>query len=213
MKIDPVRVVPILYPVLKIWYSTLFIRQVNFEAVKVVKNKGQGVIFALWHDELFAPIDRHKNQEIFVLVSESRDGELMSNILKRFGYLTIRGSSTRGGVKALKQILLTLKDSPKDIAITVDGPLGPRHIVKQGIIYIAWKLKRPIVPLRTYCSFKKVFSSSWDGFQLPLPFSRCSIVYGFPYMLTHEKITTSILEEESKILKSKLDSLKPENIV
>lgn len=213
MKIDPIKLTPILFPVLRIWYSTLRFNQINFDLVRDAKYKGSGVIYAIWHDELFAPIYVHRNQDIAILVSESRDGELISRILHKFGYFTIRGSSTRGGVKALKKTILALTDSSNDMAITVDGPLGPRHVVKQGIIYIAWKLKRPIVPVRTFCSHKKIFSKSWDKFQLPFPFSKCHIVYDTPYILSHKKITSYILEEESKILKSKLDSLKPEDFL
>ncbi len=209
MEIDPGKLALFITPVLRLWYYFLFYRQIGYDRVKEYKEKGNAspVLFALWHDELLPPIYIHRNQGILILVSESRDGELISRVLKGFGYNTVRGSSTRGGVKALKQIVQEVKLRPRDLAITVDGPTGPRHKVKEGIIYISWKLNIPIVPVRSRISFKKVFSRSWDRFQLPLPGSMCEIIYGEPYIISCKKINTPILVQETARLEEKMEQL------
>ncbi len=159
MKIDFIKTAPVLSFVLKFWYKTLRYSQVGIEQVIGFRcrEKGRVVLFTLWHDELFAPIYVHRHEDVVILVSESRDGEFVSRILNRFGYATIRGSSTRGGVKALKKLTKMVNNHPKDIAVTIDGPTGPRHIPKQGVIYLAWKLNIPIVPVRSFVNFKKIF--------------------------------------------------------
>ncbi len=209
MKINPVKIVPIISATLRIWYKTLRYQQVGLEEIESFRQREQGraVLFALWHDELFAPIFLHKNQDVTILVSESRDGEFITRILEGFGYNTIRGSSTRGGVKALKNLVKLFDMSPRDMAIAIDGPLGPRHEVKHGVIYLAWKLKIPIVPVRSFLSFKKVFSRSWDTFQLPLPGSKCRVVYGKPYFLNYKKLSGEILKKEAYVLKNKMKNL------
>ncbi|GAB6887100.1 lysophospholipid acyltransferase family protein [Desulfothermus okinawensis JCM 13304] len=211
MKIDFIKTAPVLSFVLKFWYKTLRYSQVGIEQVIGFRcrEKGRVVLFTLWHDELFAPIYVHRHEDVVILVSESRDGEFVSRILNRFGYATIRGSSTRGGVKALKKLTKMVNNHPKDIAVTIDGPTGPRHIPKQGVIYLAWKLNIPIVPVRSFVNFKKIFYKSWDRFQLPLPFATCKIVYGSPYRISHKKLSSEILKKESYLLKLKMDQLKP----
>jgi lysophospholipid acyltransferase (LPLAT)-like uncharacterized protein len=209
MRINPIYTIPLITPILQLWYRSLRFKQIGYDQVASYRNreKGRVVLFALWHDELFAPLYVHRNQDVLILVSESRDGEFIGRILKRFGYGIIRGSSTRGGVKALKQILKKIKERPQDLAITIDGPTGPRHEVKEGIIYISWKLKIPIVPVRTKIFFKKEFSRSWDRFQLPLPGSKCEIIYDEPYMISSPKMNSHILKKEMRKLKLKMDSL------
>ena len=211
MKIDIIKIAPFVSFLLKFWYRTLKYSHECKELVEPFRcrEKGRVVLFAIWHDELFAPLYFHRDEDVIILVSESRDGEFIARILKEFGYKTIRGSSTRGGVKALKHFVKMFKENPRDIAITIDGPTGPRHIPKQGVIYLAWKLNIPIVPVRTFVSLKKVFSKSWDKFQLPLPFARCKIIYGRPYYISHKKLSSKILLDESHLLKKKMDELKP----
>lgn len=172
-----------LTPLVKIWASTFKYRQINFYNYFDLKKQGQKVIFSIWHGELFPLIYLHQKEKIIALVSPSKDGELIAQVLFRFGFSLARGSSSRSGVRALVALIRKFKKDPQDIVITVDGPRGPRHQVKEGIFYLAYKLNLPILPVRVKLSNKYVFKKSWDKFYLPLPFSQCQVVYGEPFWI------------------------------
>jgi lysophospholipid acyltransferase (LPLAT)-like uncharacterized protein len=137
------------------------------------------LLIAFWHSRLLLPSYLHKRMHAVVLVSQSKDGEIISRILARQGQSTIRGSSTRGGLRALAGMIKYLKENGLPGAVTPDGPQGPRFKAKPGIITLAKKTGYPIVPMSYSASRIKVFSS-WDRFILPYPFSRCLIIYGRP---------------------------------
>ncbi len=180
------------------------IERENYHFFLELRRKKKGVLYAVWHDELFVPICAHRDENVVVLVSESRDGEIISRVLHAMGFGTVRGSSTRGGVKALKRLVQLIQREKKEIAVTIDGPKGPRHRVKDGIIYLALKSGAPILPIRVRISHKKVFKKSWDKFQLPLPGSRCSMIYGSPLYLSSKRITSSLIEEKRLELEKKM---------
>ena len=123
------------------------------EAVENFYREGQHFILAFWHGrQLMIPL-AYRGQGIHILISRHRDGELISQIMSRFGYHSVRGSSTRGGTSALRQ-LIKLGRSGVDIAITPDGPKGPRYVAQPGAIQIAKATGLPILPLTFSCSKK-----------------------------------------------------------
>jgi len=131
------------------------------EAVDKLYREDQHFILAFWHGrQLMIPLAYH-GREIHILISRHRDGELISRIMSRFGYHSVRGSSTRGGTAALRQ-LIKLGRSGVDIAITPDGPKGPRYVAQPGVIQIAKVTGLPILPLAFSCS-KKNFSTVGIG--------------------------------------------------
>lgn len=140
------------------------------------------VIFALWHGRLFIPVYCRHNNGAYVLVSEHRDGALIASSLEAAGLRTVRGSTTRGGVKALVQLLRLVRRGAK-VAFTPDGPRGPRWKFQSGAVYLAAKTGLPIVPITGSARHAHYFGS-WDSFQLPLPFSRCVLNIGEPYYVT-----------------------------
>src|SRR5512142_651315 len=117
----------------------------NREVPDRLKAAGKGFIFAFWHGGLFLLCHTHRHSGALIPASESRDGEIMARLLKRFGFKVVRGSSKRKGARAAIGLIDGLR-SGMIPALAVDGPRGPRHEVKQGIIYLAGKLKVPIVP-------------------------------------------------------------------
>ena len=145
-------------------------------------NGGKPLIYALWHGRMFVPFCCRKNRGISVLVSQHRDGELITSTIEAFGNKTVRGSTTRGGARALVELIRHVKKGAK-IAITPDGPRGPRWKLQSGIIYVAAKSGAPIVPLAGSAKNAHYFKS-WDAFQLPLPFSRAVFAIGEPYFVT-----------------------------
>jgi lysophospholipid acyltransferase (LPLAT)-like uncharacterized protein len=110
------------------------------------------------------------------LVSASRDGGLLARVLELFGVTPVRGSSSRRGAQALRE-MVAWGERGHDLAITPDGPRGPRYVVQEGVISTARLTGLPIVPV-CYRLKWKICMKSWDGFQFPLPFTRCEVITG-----------------------------------
>lgn len=116
----------------------------------------QGVIIAFWHGrQLMMPL-AYRGKNIHILISQHYDGELIHQIIRRFGFSSVRGSTTRGGTVALRQ-LIRIARTGSDLVVTPDGPKGPRQVVQDGVIYLAKMTGLPIVPLTFACSKKKSF--------------------------------------------------------
>lgn len=136
------------------------------------------LIFVFWHDQLFLMVKSYRGPGARILISSSKDGELIARTMARFGLGAVRGSSHRGGRAAFRE-LLELTEQPFDIGITPDGPKGPRHQVKEGAAQLARLSGRAVMPIAFACSRGTRFSS-WDRFLLPHPFSRGVFSYGPP---------------------------------
>ena len=143
------------------------------------------VIFAFWHNRIFLmPYlfkkhwTRQHRAKVAVLVSASQDGEKLVRVLEKFDLICVRGSSSRRGREALRQ-LNRLLAAGYDAAITPDGPRGPKYQVADGVISLAQLTGAPIVPI-SYTLTWKITLNSWDGFMIPLPFSRVTLHLAAP---------------------------------
>ncbi len=126
----------------------------------------------------------YQGKKLTILISRHRDGEYIARTMSYFGFDSIRGSTTSGAVSALKEILRKAQEG-YDIAITPDGPRGPRQQIQMGVIEIARLTGLPIVPVSFSASRKKIFRS-WDRFLFPYPFSRGIFYYGNPITVKRE---------------------------
>ena len=145
---------------------------------------GQRCIFAFWHARMLPLVYTHRGRAIGVLVSQHRDGEWIARIIERLGFTTARGSSRRGGEEGVREMLdLARRQHP--LAITPDGPRGPRERVKPGIVYLASRTGFPVVPVATAASHAWVFRS-WDRFRVPHPFARVVVAYGPPLAIPRD---------------------------
>ncbi len=192
--------------VFRLWELTLRKDHHGRDSIQTARDQGERFVFALWHDELFCTAMLRKGRPLVTIVSQSGDGEILAQILERLGMLCARGSSSRGGLKALVAVIKAMRQG-RDVVITVDGPRGPRHEVKDGIIYLAHKTKTRIVPVRAFPSRAHVFHKAWDRFQLPLPFSHVRYCWGEPYAVSADKLDEAALEQEKHRLKERLDAL------
>jgi lysophospholipid acyltransferase (LPLAT)-like uncharacterized protein len=144
----------------------------------------QSVIFCIWHNRLaiamwlyrLRPLRSSPQRRLAALVSASRDGAFLAAVLEQFGVQPVRGSSSRRGPQALLE-LTRWAEQGYDLAITPDGPRGPRYVVQEGVIVLAQLTGLPIVPVSCWLSRKWILKS-WDAFQIPQPFSRCQINVG-----------------------------------
>lgn len=123
------------------------------EPMLALSAQGQRCIFAFWHSrQLMMPL-AYRGSRIYILISRHRDGELIQRIVSRFGFRAVRGSTTRGGAAALRE-LVQLGRAGADLAITPDGPKGPRQVAKMGVIHLAKATGLPIIPVTFSCSKK-----------------------------------------------------------
>ena len=147
---------------------------------------GQPVIFCLWHNRLAISMLVHRRypRKLAALVSASKDGALLAAVMGRFGVEQVRGSSSRRGPQALLELSSRAKLG-YDLAVTPDGPRGPRYVVQKGVIALAQVTGLAIVPV-TCNTRRKICLKSWDGFQIPLPFSRCELLLNEPIFVPRE---------------------------
>jgi lysophospholipid acyltransferase (LPLAT)-like uncharacterized protein len=184
--------------------KTLRIKWIGEENLDPIrKNQGQ-VIYAFWHGRMLIFSYSHRRQKIHVLISQHRDGELIARIIERLGFVSVRGSTTRGGTKAIFE-MAEKGASGYDIAITPDGPRGPRFAVQLGTIYVAQRSQMPIIPI-TNSAKSRWTLSSWDGFLIPKPFSKAVIIIEEPIYVPLES-TPQELEEKREELERRLVDL------
>ena len=128
-----------------LWSKTLRIRFVGQEIPRGLIASGKNIIYAFWHGRQFLLFYTHRDSNIIIPASQSRDGEIQAGIIARFGFGVVRGSSKRKGERALLGLVDALRND-KSVALAVDGPRGPIYEAKQGVTYLAGKLDKPIVP-------------------------------------------------------------------
>lgn len=183
--------------IIQIICRTIRIKRINYEKIKTIKSK----IFAFFHGEQFLLIFAHKYDNIVIMTSLSRDGELQTKILKKFGYDIVRGSSSKKGSSSGTLALIEKIKSGKSCALTVDGPRGPGFKVKPGVIFLSQKTHSPIIPVRVYIE-RKIQLKNWDKYIIPLPFCNAYIVYGMPVYIREEDNIRDKAEELEYILKT-----------
>lgn len=166
---------------------SLRFKSVGLEHIRagMARSPTKSVIFCLWHQSLFPILARHAHQRVAALTSLSGDGTIIATYMQRIGLRPIRGSSSRGGLKAARELLSSIADG-WHAAITVDGPRGPFKEVKAGPFEIARRSGAPIVPVAVRASREYSFKRSWDSFRLPLPGARLALVYGRPLFVAPE---------------------------
>jgi lysophospholipid acyltransferase (LPLAT)-like uncharacterized protein len=153
----------------------------GLENIELARRMSNQVVFAFWHGRLLVLSYSHRNRKIQVLASEHPDGDLMGKTITNLGFGHLKGSTSRGGARAIRKLSSVLKDG-FDVGLTVDGPRGPRGVVQQGAVEISRLTGSAIVPITNTAKPRMLFKS-WDRFQLPLPFARIAISYGQPFVV------------------------------
>ena len=163
-----------------------------------------GLIFALFHGAHFPTLRAYRDQGAYVIASSSADGEILTRILASFGFKTVRGSSSRGGTRALADLTRHVK-AGSHAAIGVDGPRGPRHHVKAGVILLAKLTGGSIIP--SAASLSRYWQiNSWDRYRIPKPWSRALVVFDEP-MTVPPDADNDLIEAKRVELQQRLLSL------
>lgn len=158
--------------------STWRLRVINAEPHRAVRARGQPVIYTFWHGTMLPLLWQHRKEHVAILISEHGDGEIIARIAHSLGYRSVRGSSSRGGERALLGTVRAL-ESGRDVAFTPDGPRGPRESFAPGALIVSQRTGAPLV-LITVDAPDAWRLKSWDRFLIPKPFARVTIAYEEP---------------------------------
>lgn len=201
------------------WVTRLFTATIRFRLhpqrsnMEIFDAPGtpQPVIFCIWHNRLFLclalyflfAVKRQPTRRMAALVSASRDGGILSQVLELYHIQPVRGSSSRRGGQALIE-LHTWAGKGLDLAITPDGPRGPRYRIHPGAITMAQTTGLPILPICYHLSWKYTLKS-WDGFQIPFPFCKCTISVGDPIYIPRQLTAEEREAWREKVNRAMLD--------
>jgi lysophospholipid acyltransferase (LPLAT)-like uncharacterized protein len=155
--------------------------------------RGSGVIYTLWHGRLLPLTYYHRNQGIATLISQSADGEYIARVVERWDYTAIRGSSSRGGSGALRE-MVKLARTRRSLAITPDGPRGPRQKLKAGVLTLAQLTGQPMIPMSASATRAWWVDARWDLFLIPKPFSTVFVRYADPVWVPRDADDQQIAE-------------------
>ena len=184
---------------IRILRATLRLRHHGDAELRQWERSRSHFVLAFWHRHLLLMPYAYRGRRISVMVSQSRDGELIARAVGHLGIDTARGSTSRGGAQGMRELLRQAKRG-SDIAFTPDGPRGPRGEVQPGVLMAAQATGWPIVPV-AYASTRGKQLRSWDGMRVPLPFASVHFVYGEPLSIARG----ADLAAASRELKSRLD--------
>lgn len=164
--------------------SSLRLERVGWENNRRALDSGRPVVLVCWHGSQLAPMAAYRDKGIWIMTSLSRDGDIQTQSLNRLGYRTVRGSSSRGGTRALLEMARLLKKG-EVTSMTLDGPRGPYHVAKPGTVLLAQRVGATILAVGArYGSCLRL--KNWDRFEIPLPFSRAVVVTSEPFAIPPE---------------------------
>ena len=184
--------------------STLRFRVEGREHWDTASRGDQLPIYTFWHDRIFPGTYFFRRRRIVIMTSRSFDGEYIARFIQRFGYGAVRGSSTRGAVGALVE-LSRLVRLGCPAGFSIDGPRGPRHVAKMGAVLLAKKTGQPVLPFSVNAErFWRL--PSWDGLQVPKPFTRVAVRFAPPIRVASDA-DDAALERKREELQSALESV------
>lgn len=173
----------------------------NFERFHRV---GKPVVFVLWHGRLLPCTYWNRHRKLVTLVSQHRDGEYIARIVEKWGYTPVRGSSSRRAAGALRELVRHVR-AGRSLAVTPDGPRGPRAVMKPGALLAAQLSGAPVIPAAGGAS-RAWWFGSWDRFLVPKPFARVRLAYGEPVWIPRDA-DEAALGEIARGVEARLNAL------
>lgn len=184
------RIAPFLYKVLAVaLFATCRIRFLRRDRVEGLERTGRTWIFTAWHENTAASVALERNGRLAMMASDSRDGEYIARGIECLGNIPVRGSSSKGGTKAVKSMVKWLR-SGHSAAVTPDGPRGPRRTMQPGVLWIGALAGSPLVPYHVVGTRQWTLHRTWDRHRIPKPFSTVYVGIGEPYFVDRERLKT-----------------------
>ena len=190
------------YPVLTLLARTLRWRVDGQERLQRVLDGGTPPIIGFWHGRILSGTCYFRDRGIVVLTSQNFDGEWIARIIRRFGFGTARGSSSRNASGALREMIRHVR-AGRGAAFTLDGPRGPARQAKSGAVWLASATGSPIVPFHTEAD-RSWTTKSWDRAQIPKPFSTVTLVFAEPLFVPHG-LDADGIDRYCRVLEESLD--------
>jgi hypothetical protein len=193
------------YWIIRILGKTVRWEVEGWENHRAIEQAGNKMIYTCWHGRIFLATYFWRNRGIVVMTSRNRDGEYIARVIRRFGYGAARGSSSRGGRRALAEMIREVRKN-KDVGFTIDGPRGPRYVAKPGAVWIASKTGSAIFPF--HISAEKTWTlRSWDQFLIPKPFTRARVLMAPPIYVKPDASEQEVAEAQT-LLQKVLDEMR-----
>ena len=177
----------------------------GWENWQAASRDGNIPIYTFWHNRVFLATYFWRRRDIIVMTSRSFDGEYIARFIQRFGYGAARGSSTRGATGAVIEMVRLMR-AGCPTAFTIDGPTGPRYVAKMGAVLLAKKTGNPILPFTISAERFWKSRKSWDGFQVPKPFTHARVDIAPPIFVPADSDET-MLESKREELQQALDKI------
>ncbi len=179
LRLAPGTVRAVAGPAIRLLARSWRMRTVDEERWRPLYRSRRPHVFLLWHEVLLPLLWQHRRQGIAIVVSEAREGQYLADLALSLGYRAVRGSSTRGGARALLGAVRELREG-RAVAFTPDGPRGPRREMKPGVVAAAQRSGAVIVPIHAEAD-RAWRLHSWDRFLIPQPAARVTVWYGRPF--------------------------------
>ena len=179
-----------IYLLMSLIGKTVRFETANIENFEKIEKAGKIPIYTFWHDRMFLGTYFFRRRRIVVMSSKSFGSGYTARVIQRFGYGAVRGSSTRGGIRALTRMIRLMKEG-LPMGFTLDGPNGPPHVAKSGAILLAKKSGNPILPFVVEArGFWRI--NSWDKLQIPKPFTRALVILAEPIYVAADSDSNEI---------------------
>jgi lysophospholipid acyltransferase (LPLAT)-like uncharacterized protein len=192
------------YPAINLLGHTLRYRVEGLHYYDAIVASGRQPVMAFWHGRILPATFYFRRRGIVVITSENFDGEWIARIIERFGYGTARGSTTRGGRRAMVQLVRAIK-AGKPAGFTLDGPRGPARVAQPGAVWLAHATGNPLLPFHLEAA-RAWTLRSWDRTQIPKPFTSVALVVGEPIPVGADA-TEAQLESARAVLEQRLTDL------
>ncbi|MBW3672330.1 MAG: lysophospholipid acyltransferase family protein [Acidobacteria bacterium] len=195
---------PVAALLIKTLHASMRLRHDYSGATADLLDQKRSYVLAFWHGHLLMMVKARYPGPIVAMISKHRDGELITRTVSYFGAIAARGSTSRGGSSALREMIAAARQG-RTLGITPDGPRGPRHKAQMGVVQVAQATGLPVVPA-VFVAEKKKMLRSWDRFEIPCFFSRGVFAYGEP-VLVPRRASKNEMEEKRLQIEQALNAL------
>ncbi len=204
-RVRPVVLSRLAYTLVRLLGATFRIKVLNYEPIAALEG---GKILCGWHGRSMIASIYFRKQGFWVIISKSKDGDIQTHVFENLGFNIIRGSTGRGGERALIESIRELRKGAT-MAITPDGPRGPSKVVQGGIMLMAKKAGAWLVPCGVSAR-PRALAKSWDRYMVPLPFAKCVMNFGAPVRVpadaSDEEVEQIRLQLESEITRLEIEA-------